>query len=203
MIRRLSPLLGLSGLAVLIIVTVVVAPSERTLGSNVRIVYLHGAWVWTALIAFAASGSFALLGLLTRWRRALAISEAAAKTATVFWVTYLPLSLWAMQANWNGLFLQEPRWRLGLDFAIIGLLAQVAILLIDRRPFAAAVNLAFPILLFLQLSRAEAVMHPNSPIFPSGAGSIQVFFLLLTALCLTAAWQLTRWFWRPFQPTRA
>ena len=39
-------------------------PSERALGSQVRVVYLHGAWVWTALAAFVASGVAGLVGLL-------------------------------------------------------------------------------------------------------------------------------------------
>ncbi len=38
-------------------------PEEKSLGSNVRIVYLHGARVLTAEIAFLAAGLAGLLGL--------------------------------------------------------------------------------------------------------------------------------------------
>lgn len=197
MFWRNSPLFLLVPLAVLLAILIGLAPPEQSLGNNVRIVYLHGAWVWTSLLGFGVSACLSLVGLATGWPKALDLAQSLAKTATVFWVTYLPLSLWAMQANWNGLFLAEPRWRLGLDFAVIGLLAQAAIHVIDRSRFAAAVNLAFPLLLFFQLSRAKSVMHPSSPIFSSESGPIQVFFLLLTAVCLLIAWQLTRWFQRP------
>lgn len=167
-------------------------PAERSLGGHVRVVYLHGAWVWTALLAFAGSGILALVGLLGGGPRPLDLSGALAKTATVFWVTYLPLSLWAMQANWNGLFLDEPRWRLGLDFAVVAILAQLAIRVVERQQFSAAVNLAYCILLFSTLAATPSVMHPDSPVFGSGARSIQAFFLLLLLLCLAGAWQLTR-----------
>ena len=86
-----------------------VSPPERSLGASVRIVYLHGAWVWTALAAFAAASLTGILGLVTRresWQR---WSLALGRTGLLFWITYLPLSMWAAQANWNGLFLAEPR----------------------------------------------------------------------------------------------
>ena len=53
--RRISPLILFLLMLVFIIALVSLGPSEESLGSNVRLVYLHGAWVWTALIGFAAA----------------------------------------------------------------------------------------------------------------------------------------------------
>jgi len=66
-------------------------PQEQSLGSNVRIVYLHGVWVLTAEIAFFAAGLAGLLGLLLRRDRLHAWSAALGRTGIVFWLTYLPL----------------------------------------------------------------------------------------------------------------
>jgi hypothetical protein len=107
-------------------------PAERLLGANVRVVYLHGAWVWTALAAFVAAGLVGLAGLLTRRAALHCWSRALGHTGLLFWVTYLPISIWAMQTNWNGLFLAEPRWRLALVFAVSGLLLQLGLALLDR-----------------------------------------------------------------------
>ena len=41
-------------------------PEEQSLGSNVRIVYLHGAWVLTAEVAFALAALAGLFGLVAR-----------------------------------------------------------------------------------------------------------------------------------------
>jgi len=41
----------------------VFGPAEKTLGTNVRVVYLHGVWVWTALAAFLSAAVAGLVGL--------------------------------------------------------------------------------------------------------------------------------------------
>jgi hypothetical protein len=170
-----------------------VGPAERSLGENVRIVYLHGAWVWVALIAFVASAGAGLLGLLARRPALHAWSIALGRTGLFFWVTYLPMSLWAMQTNWNGLFLAEPRWRLGLAFGVAGLLLQIGIALLDNPAWASALNLGFAAALLAGLRSVEQVMHPSSPILSSGAWRIQLFFGGLVVLTLLAAWQMARW----------
>ena len=43
-----------------------ISPAEATLGTNARIVYLHGAWVWASLASFIAAGIVGLMGLIRR-----------------------------------------------------------------------------------------------------------------------------------------
>jgi hypothetical protein len=169
-----------------------VGPAEKALGANVRVVYLHGAWVWTALVAFLLAALFGLAGLATR-RKALHFwSRAWGRTGLLFWITYLPLSMWAMQTNWNGLFLAEPRWRLGVVFALGGLILQTGLSLVDEPAWASAGNIAYLLVLGLALQKAPEVMHPSSPILQSGSIRIQVFFAGLLLLCLLSAWQIER-----------
>jgi hypothetical protein len=113
----------------------------------------------------------------------------------VFWITYLPLSIWAMQSNWNGLFLAEPRWRLALVFAVSGLLLQVGLSLAGLPVLTSAMNFIFSIVLVIALQKTANVMHPASPIFSSDAWRIQVFFIGLVVLTLMAAWQIARWWY--------
>jgi hypothetical protein len=176
-------------------------PADKALGTNVRIVYLHGAWVWAALACFAGAAFAGLVGLLTRRSNLHAWSRALGRTGLLFWITYLPISIWAMQTSWNGLYLAEPRWRLGVIFAIGGLLLQVGITLLEDPAWASALNLLFGAILAIALRSAEQVMHPPSPILSSDAWRIQLFFGVLVGLTLLAAWQVTRWFLtvRPIQ----
>jgi hypothetical protein len=174
-------------------------PRERSLGIHVRLVYLHGAWVWTALIGFASAAISGVAGFLRRDQGLHQWSVALGRAALFYWITYLPLSLITMQLNWNGLFLEEPRWRIGLDFAIVGLLFQAAVALLRRPSFGSGVNIAFMLSLAWSLLRAEQVMHPSSPIRSSTSLWIQLFFFSLTLLCLLSGYFLTRWIRKQFQ----
>ncbi len=201
MFRKTPPLLLFTLLLFAIFLLVNLGPPERTLGINVRVVYLHGAWVWTSLIGLftaALAGTFGLAMGRTDFHK---WSIAFGRTGMIFWVTYLPISLWAMQTNWNGLYLLEPRWRLAVDLAVIGLLVQGAIHFLDRPPWASALNLIYLAVLVWSLVQTEQVLHPPSPILTSGSESIQLFFAGLVAICVLAAWQLTRWLHKRFLET--
>jgi hypothetical protein len=189
---RKSPLLWLLLTLLAILILTAIGPAEKTLGVNVRVVYLHGAWVWASLAGFIAAALVGLAGLLLRRPALNYWSRALGRAGLAFWITYLPISMWAMQTNWNGLFLAEPRWRVGLIFAIGGLILQIGVSLLDDPMWASVSNIAFASVLFLALGSTEQVMHPSSPIFGSGAWRIQLYFLTLIALTLLAGWQLTR-----------
>jgi hypothetical protein len=169
-----------------------IGPSEKTLGTHVRVVYLHAAWVWTSLAAFVAAGACGLIGLplrsikLQRWSRSLG------RTGLFFWFTYLPISMWAMQTNWNGLFLAEPRFRLALIFAVVGLLMQGGVTLLEKPAWASALNILYVTLLIVTLVNTPNIMHPPSPIINSDARRIQVYFATLCGVTFLVAWQITR-----------
>jgi len=170
-------------------------PEEKDLGANVRIVYLHGAWVLTAELAFLMAGIAGLIALISPRGIFHTWSAALGRTGIFFWVTYLPLSLWAMQTNWNGLFLAEPRFRLALIFAVTGVLLQTGLWLIDKERVTSLANVVFIVVLRVVFAGADNVMHPPpSPIFNSGNYAIIGFFLALIVLALLAAYFLTRAF---------
>ena len=190
-----SPLTLFSITVIVIALLALFGPEEKSLGASVRIVYLHGAWVMAAELAFAAAGLAGLVALITRRPVLHQWSAALGRTGIFFWMTYLPLSLWAMESNWNGLFLAEPRFRLAVIFAVTGVLLQVGLWLIDMDWLTSAANILFIIVLRVIFSTAENIMHPPpSPIFSSGNFVIIGFFLTLITLTLVAAYFLTRVF---------
>jgi hypothetical protein len=195
---KLKSPLSLFFIAILVIALLAfLGPEEKSLGSNVRIVYLHGAWVLAAEAAFLAAGLAGLIGLIARKDSFHAWSAALGRTGIIFWLTYLPLSLFAMQSNWNGLFLAEPRFRLALIFAITGVLLQLGLWLFNLPWLTSLGNLLFIIALRVVFATAENIMHPPpSPIFSSGNSLIIGFFILLNLLAWVAAYFLTRSFLR-------
>lgn len=192
-----TPFIQFLSVVILIGILALFGPEEQTLGSNVRIVYLHGAWALTAELAFGAAGLAGLAGLIARRDIFHASSAALGRTGIFFWLTYLPLSLWAMETNWNGLFLAEPRFRLAMTFAVAGLLLQIGLWLMNNKMLTSAANLAYIIVLRAVFAMAQNVMHPPpSPIFNSGNTAIIGFFVALNLLTWIAAYFMTIWFMR-------
>jgi len=176
-----------------IIALTFLGPEEKSLGSNVRVVYLHGAWVLAAEMAFLAAAVAGFLGLILKRESFHAWSAALGRTGILFWISYLPLSLWAMQTNWNGLFLAEPRFRLALIFAVTGILLQAGLWLFHLSWLTSLGNILFILALRVVFATAENVMHPPpSPIFSSGLWNVILFFLLLNLLAMLAAYYLAR-----------
>ena len=148
----------------------------------------------TAEAVLALSALVGLFGILARRDRLHQWSSALGRTGLFFWVTDLPLSVWAMEANWNGLFLSEPRFRLAVIFAITGVLLQVGLTLLAKPAFTSLFNVLFFVALWIGLKEAGYVLHPlPSHIFNSGILSLQLYFIGLALLTMIAAWFLTRW----------
>jgi len=201
MLEKTKPSIWISLALTLASIAVVtwLGPSEASLGANVRLVYLHGAWVWTALVAFGCAGFAGLAGLVLKNANYHRWSQALGRTGLVFWITYLPISMWAMQTNWNGLFLAEPRFRLAVIFSISGLLLQIGLTLMAEPAWTSSANLVFGLALLFSLSNTSEVMHPPSPIWMSDSWRIKIFFLVLLGLTLVAGWHTGRWFYQAGQ----
>jgi hypothetical protein len=168
------------------------SPLERTLGANARIVYLHGAWVWAALAGLLLASLVGLLGLLLRRDILHRWSLALGRAGLLMWVLFLPQSLYVMQANWNGLFLDEPRFRIPLNLAVVGLLLHIGLSFFKVGAWTSLGSLAYGVAVMVVMSSVQAVLHPESPIFTSGERQIQFFFFGLLILLLALVLQIAR-----------
>lgn len=193
--KNKSPLFYFSLTIILLAMLAFFGPEEKSLGANVKIVYLHGAWVLAAEAAFIAAALAGFFALILRKENLHAWSAALGRTGIIFWLTYLPLSLWAMQSNWNGLFLAEPRYRLAIMFAVTGVLLQLGLWLFNISWLTSFGNILYIITLRVVFATAQNVMHPPpSPIFNSGLWNIILFFVGLNILAWIAGYFLTRFF---------
>jgi hypothetical protein len=173
------------------ILLALLSPVEQTLGESIRVVYFHGAWVWAGLITFGLAALAGLLGLVLR-RGWPGWSLALGRSGLFFWLTYLPMSLWVMQLFWGGFFFDEPRWRMPFTFAVVGVLLQAGLWVLNAPPLLTCLgNLGFGAALWWNTLTAEAILHPESPVFQSNSPRIQVFFAALVLLSLLFGAQLT------------
>jgi len=177
-------------------------PLEKSLGTNIRLIYLHGAWVWTGMGAFALSALAGLAGLTLRRSSWHTWSRSLGYTGMIYWLTYLPMSLLMMQLNWGGFYFDEPRWKIPFSFAVIGLLLQAGLFIIRQPVLTSGGNLVFGTALLWSLSRITSVLHPDSPILTSDSNNIRLFFVLLLAFSVIAAAQIAN-LWHRWTSRRA
>ena len=192
-------------MATLLVIAAVtaLAPAEQTLGANLKIIILHGAWVWTGKIAFGLASLAGLAALMSRKAAWHSWSLALGRTGMTFWLTYLPMSLVVMQMNWGGFFFDEPRWRVPFTFAVVGVLLQIAYLFLNQPIVSSVGNLLFGVGLWWSLGEITNVLHPDAPIAQSNSLRIQIFYVILLGLGLLAGAQITLWWRKRAQESRA
>jgi hypothetical protein len=199
--ERVLPCLA-GGFALLLAVWLVLAPAEARLGQVVKLIYVHGALVWTGLLTFGLAGLLGLFALLLgrvaqgragAWYRG---TRAAGQAALVVWILYTISAMvvtgltWGQWIAWG-----EPRVRATGMILLAAAAAEVAVRLVDQRDFAAMVNVALGIAPWLVVSRVEAIRHPVNPIGGSGSTAIQGFYLLIVLTVAGLAATLVAWLW--------
>lgn len=162
------------------------SPSEATLGSVVKIVYLHGALERVAAWAFVAAGLAGAVQLLARRPALSPWVQALCETAMAFWLAHFVVSIPAQIMAWGGTNWREPRvidaiWITGISGVIY-----VIALWIAKPHWWAVSGIASAATLIIVLNGAVNILHPLSPILTSESVAIKLFYggIVLATLVL-------------------
>ena len=170
-------------------------PNDATLKNTSKVVYIHGALVWTSMLTLTAAGVIGLAAVV-----AMAIKRdnvmhawalALGRTGLIFWATYLPVSMLASQMAWNAVFLAEPRYTTAFRVLAVGAIVQVLVFLFNRPAISSVLHVAQAVLLWVMLLTTPSILHPDNAILRS-VPSIQFFFGLIVLACGLAALQVAR-----------
>jgi hypothetical protein len=206
--KRALPLLA-AGLFALLLVWVVLAPSESRLGNLVKLVFVHGALVWSGLLAFTLAGVLGLVSLAVRYLLGLIVpsaqgralvwyrgTESAGLAALIVWVAYVISSMavtgltWGQLVAWN-----EPRVQaIGL-ILLAAIVLYIVARLVANRDFTAIISVLMGIVPWVVVKQAGVIRHPVDPIGGSESAAIQQYYglILLTMVGLTLT--LIAWLW--------
>jgi hypothetical protein len=184
----------LAGLGLILSVLLWLSPAELTLGQTMKLVYLHGALVRTAMVLFVISlpvNFVALLGGRVAW---LAWGKALTWTAVAIWLIHTFVSMITTYAAW-GVFIAwfEPRTRFTFSVAVVGLVIVAMAHLVGDDRFSA---LAFLVLAGLTLAlapRLGAVQHPLNAIGSSPSNAIRAYYTAIWIVSLMMGGLLAIW----------
>jgi len=193
----------LAALGVILFILLWLSPSEQSLGQIVKLVYMHGALVRTAMLLFAISLPVNLVALL--WGRSgwLAWGKALIGAALAIWLIHTLFSMITTYAAW-GMFIAwfEPRTRFTFTVVVVGLVIVVIAYLVGDDRFSA---LAFVVLAGLTLAlapRLGAVQHPLNAIGSSPSNAIRAYYTAIWVVTLLMGILLTVWLRSRLTPGR-
>ena len=184
----------LAGLGVILFVLLWLSPAERTLGQVVKLVYLHGALVRTAMILFAISlpvNLVALIGGRSGW---LAWGKALIRTAVAVWLVHTLMSMVTTYAAW-GVFIAwfEPRTRFTFAVAAVGLVIVATAHLVGDDRFSALASVALAGLTLALAPRLGSIQHPLNAIGLSPSNAIRAYYTTIWVVSLFMAALFAIW----------
>jgi len=206
--RRVLPGLAVVLIA-LLLVWVVLAPSETRLGNLVKLVFVHGALVWSGLLAFTLAGALGLVSLVVQhivgslapaareraptWYRG---TESASLAALIVWVAYVISSMAVTGLTWGQLIAwNEPRVQATGLILVAALVLFIVARLVANGDFSAIVSVLMGIVPWVVVKQAGVIRHPVDPIGGSESAAMQQYYglILLTVVGLTLI--LIAWLW--------
>jgi len=169
--------LWIYGVSLLALVALLaLSPSEATLGSVVKIVYLHAALERVSAWAFATGAVAGAAQLILRRHTLAPWTQALFETAMIFWVAHFLVSIPAQVMAWGGINWREPRVIDAIWISAIGGLIYVVALWMAKPAWWALSGIAGGATLMIVLNGAVNVLHPLSPIATSDSMAIKLFY---------------------------
>jgi hypothetical protein len=191
--RRLTAVLLLAT-ALVTAAFLLLAPTERTLGEGIRIVYLHVALVWVGMAALYTAGVAGLVVAVTGRPSLARWMEALAWIGFLFYALSAAVSLVAQEVNWGGISWQEPRTVAMFQIVALALIVRVLNSWSGNHRLQGVLNVLVALALFWSARTTTLQLHPEDAVGSSTAQGIRLTFFALTALfVLVAGWLTLFW----------
>ena len=196
LINKIQPKLSLlfALLLGLLIALLWLSPAEQTLGQSIKLVYLHGALVRTAVILFVASVPVNLVAMITKRNSWFVWGKAVILSAVIIWLLHTLFSMITTYATW-GVFIAwfEPRTRFTFNLAAVSLIVVLVTQLVNNRVFTSVAFLLLAGLTLVLLPTLGFVQHPLDPIGMSTSGQIRLFYAGISLITLGLGGLLAIW----------
>lgn len=187
------------GLIILAVILALIAPEEKTLGSYIKLIYIHAAVTWVGMLMFVTSGVLALASIafwfLSRngvrakgWGSVVTWSSAAQRTAIDFWATSVISGSIAAYFTWGSQFWRmEPRIQVAVFILILAFAVSLAGEMLPANVTRAFLNFSLPVALTLLLAVTGKLVHPNNAFTNSDSLEIKFFAIAIAFIFLLVA----------------
>jgi hypothetical protein len=182
----------LAGILLVAALLVWQAPVEQSLGSGIKIVYVHVALVWTGMLWLVGAGITGLARLITERGGLTSWLAIVSRLGFALYALATVVSLWAEVVNWGGILWDEPRTNAMLQVLAVAVIVQVLHAWLSGRPrLQSALHILLALFLLVRVRFAGLIFHPSDAIGSSDATAIRLTFYSLFVLCVIAGLWLT------------
>lgn len=177
----------LGSILLLSAVVVGMAPTERTLGDGIRVVYVHVALIWTGMLGLLLAGLLGLVLLLNPRRELARWLRPLGKVAFGFYLASSLVSLVAQQVNWGGISWNEPRTEAMLQILAAAMIVHILSAWVWDARIQGGLHALLGLFLIWSWQTTPLQLHPDNPVGTSTSATIPLVFYGLFALCALAA----------------
>ena len=161
-------------------------PPEQVLGTSIRWVVLHVSFIWAGLLGLFVSALGGIGVGLHREMRGFTLLQVGAFFSLVFFGLGLLLSMAAAQANWGGVFWQEPRMRVMLSMLFVTTLVQTLNAWLPWKRVRCWMHVVPALSLLLALALTPLVLHPRNPVQSTTSWRFHVVFFSSVVTCIAS-----------------
>ena len=185
----------LAGLVVGLALLVIFAPQERTLGDGIKIVYVHVAVVWAAMLAIAGWGLLGLGVAFTDNPRLYSWLLTVRPLAFGVYLVSAVLGMISSKINWGAVGWLEPRMQATLSTLAVSVMVMVLSVWLSAHRVQGILGVVMLAYTYWAIFSSPLVLHPENPIMTSSSNAIQFTFFAAFALVLAiTGWVL--WYLR-------
>lgn len=164
-------------------IIVLIAPEENTLGSGIKSVYVHVAFIWSGSLGLLAAGIMGGWVLAVGSQTHFSWNRVIASVALALFAVGALLSIVAARINWGDVFWEEPRNRAVLQVLALGVIIQILNGWMSHPRLGGLLYTGLAAFFVYSMATTTLVLHPQSPILSSTARSIQLSFFSLLLIC--------------------
>ncbi len=150
------------------------SPDEQTLGTGMKWVYIHLAFIWTAMLGMLIAGILSLIQVFSDragWRQwGTAITWATLGVLVFAIIT----SIAVMQVNWGGISWEEPRTQALLRASAIWLIVTIAGPWIAHRRLRGVLIAVVAAVALIPMRYGPLAIHPQNALGTSPSDAIRL-----------------------------
>lgn len=179
----------------LALILIWLTPEEKSLGSAIKLVFLHASLMWVAFGLVTIQGLLSLINLFSvKTKLSSSFISLTLNAGLILFLTTGLLGMVTAIITWGGVNWTEPRLFMLAQILLVGLATAWLKNMLSNNKLQNLICLIFTLIAWALVLKTELVMHPSNPIFTSASLTFKLIPVLAALLIATAVFSFIFYF---------